>query len=129
MAMRVVTMSSLGKKYHIQESIKQPLKWPLHMEVNFLTAWGKQARHHGIHQHALSAARQLDDLAGRYKKIFKQDLGTSTIETAKVLWDIGQGTEAIRMLQVFEREVYNTDRYKDISKPKLLARLVSITAV
>lgn len=126
MAMRQATFGSLAKRNHLRVHTCIDEKKARYMEAQALVGCCKMARKHGVLQHALSAATQLNKVVPACKAVGLDISGASTLQAANVLWEQGQGLPSIKMLQALEIDSTLSSQSMVVRRAKLLAKLVGI---
>lgn len=127
MAMRQATFGSLAKREHLRNATGVDLRAARLFEAKALVDCCKMARSHGVLQHSLSAATQLSKVVGPCREAGVDIGAVACLQAAKVLWDDGQGSEGISMLQVLSRAKGISSQPVPVSLPKVLAQLVCST--
>lgn len=123
--MRQTTFGSLAKRNHLRIRTNIDEKKARYMEAQVLVGCCKMARKHGVLQHALSAATQLNKIVPSCKEVGLNITGVATLQAANVLWEDGQGVPSIKMLQTLENDNTANSQSIEVGRAKLLAKLVS----
>ena len=121
---RETLFSSVSKSKNLQQILRISPADARHVEVRALLASSKLSRHHEALQTSLAATTYLGRLVQSSEEIGLKIKAAAQYEGASVLWDQGEMTASIRMLQDL---VHGTDLEKQaiqIGKPELLAKLV-----
>lgn len=95
------------------------------IETRALLASSKVSRHHGALQTSLATATYLVRLVGPCEEVGVNITAGSKYEEANVLWDQGEMTASIRMLQDLEHNIGLSGQAVQVGKPELLAKLVT----
>nr|POF14048.1 serine/threonine-protein kinase tel1 [Quercus suber] len=93
------------------------------IEARSLVTISTSARQHGVLQEALSASTQLSLLAGQAKSLGLRVEAAAKVETASVLWDMGETTVSVKMLQDVVKEDSIAQEDIVVGLPGLLARI------
>ncbi len=83
------------------------------------------SRSHGDLQNSLTTATYLSDLLGSTQTLGIKVEAAIEYEAARVLWDQGEMSASIKMLQLLDTSVDLRKQTIRVGKPELLARLVS----
>ena len=118
--------SMLSKSNSLQGLINISPRDARRIESRVLLASSALSRHHIAHQSALTTATYLTQLVQPCKDIGVSIGAAVEYEGANVLWDQGEMSASIRMLQDLlpGLETRHQDVY--VGKPELLAKLVRI---
>ena len=84
------------------------------------------SRAHGAIQNALSTVTYLTELVKPCKEVGVDISAIVRLASANVLWDHGEMAASIRMLQDLQGLPDSNIQLVEVSKPELLAKLVSI---
>ena len=84
------------------------------------------SRTHGAIQNALSTVTYLTELVKSCKDVGVDISAVVWLASSNVLWDQGEMTASIRMLRDLQELLDSPSQLIQVSKPELLARLVSI---
>ncbi|RPB23770.1 hypothetical protein L211DRAFT_786209 [Terfezia boudieri ATCC MYA-4762] len=124
MAIRQATFSSIAKRRHLQENSNIDLKVARLYQAKALISFCELARSHKVLQHALSASTHLNKIVDLCAEVALDISAATTLQTASVLWDQGEATSSIRLLQGLENANLNVIQ-QDISvgRTELLATL------
>ena len=124
---RETLFSTLSKDNHLQAMLKISVRDARNIESRALLASSSMNRRHGALQSALATATYLSQLVDTCDQVGVKISAAALLEGANVLWDHGEMSASIRMLQELE---HGTDlRFQDVQvgRPELLAKLVSVT--
>lgn len=127
--MRRTTFSSLAKQDHLRAATQTDLRTARLLEVKTLVGTCKMARSHKVLQHALSAATHLEKLVEPCKQLGVDISAISTLQSANVLWELGESVTSIRMLQGLGADAEDLSQSVVVGRAKLLAKLVCILIV
>ena len=94
------------------------------VETQALLASSKISRYHGMLQNALSTATYLSHLIEPCEEIGLNVVAAVRYEGANVLWDQGEMTASVRMLQELEFDSRLQAQDIQVGKPEILAKLV-----
>lgn len=125
MAIRQTTFSSIAKRRHLQKNANIDLKVARLYQAKALISFCELARSHKVLQHALSVSTHLNKIVDLCAEVALDISAVTTLQTASVLWDQGETTSSIRLLQGLENARLDVIR-QDISvgRTELLATLV-----
>ena len=123
---RETLFSSLSKKPKLQNLLKTSLRDARFLESRQLLASSHMSRAHGAIQNALSTVTYLTELVKPCKEVGVDVSAVVRLASANVLWDQGEMTASIRILQDLQQVSDSHVQLTDVSKPELLAKLVSI---
>lgn len=123
---RETLFSSLSKKPKLQELLRTSQRDALSLESHLLLASSNMSRAHGAIQEALSTVTYLTELVKPCKEVGVDISAVVRLASANVLWDQGEMTASIRMLQDLRGLLDSNAQAVEVSKPELLAKLVSI---
>ncbi|KAL7272152.1 Serine/threonine-protein kinase tel1 [Rhizina undulata] len=123
MAMRQAAFGSLSKRQHLRDSAQIDTKTARLIEAKSLVGCIKMARSHKVLQHSLSAATHLSKVVQPCKDVGLDLNAVATLQVANVLWDQGQRTSSIRMLQTLKDNSLSTKQCMVVGKAKLMAKL------
>ena len=121
---RETLLSSLSKNKRLQEFLKTSQRESRALEINALLASSKMNRHHGALQNSLATATYLNQLIVPCGEVGLNITAAVQFESANVLWDQGELTASIRMLQDLRNKFNADSQLVHVGKPELLARLV-----
>ena len=96
------------------------------LESLVLLASSRMSRAHGAIQNALSTVTYLTELVEPCKEVGVDVSAVVLMASADVLWDQGEMSASIRMLQDLQGSSDSHVQLVEVSKPELLAKLVSI---
>ena len=123
---RETLFSSLSKKPKLQDLLKTSQRDALSLESHILLTSSRMSRTHGAIQNALSTVTYLTELVKPCKEV-GVDISTAVrLASANVLWDQGEMTASIRMLQDLQELLDSHNQLVEVSKPELLTKLVSL---
>ena len=123
---RETIFSSLSKKSKLQDLLKTSQRDARSLESHLLLASSEMSRVHGAIQNTLSTVTYLTGLVKPCKEVGVNISAAVRLASANVLWDQGEMTASIRMLQDLESMLGSHLQLIEVSKPELLAKLVSI---
>lgn len=125
---RETLFSSVSRSKNLQGILKVSPREARVIEARALLASCKISRHHGALQSSLATATYLARLVGPCEEVGVTIKAGSKYEEANVLWDQGEMTASIRMLQDLEQKFGVNGQNIQIGKPELLAKLVISSA-
>ena len=123
---RETLFSSLSKKPKLQNLLKTSQRDARSLESYILLASSHMSRAHGAIQNALSTVTYLTELVKPCKEVGVDISAGVRLASANVLWDHGEMAASIRMLQDLQGLPDSNTQLVEVSKPELLAKLVSI---
>lgn len=123
---RETLFSSLSKKPKLQNLLKSSQRDARSLECLSLLASSHMSRAHGAIQNALSTVTYLTELVKPCKEVGVDVSAIVRLASANVLWDHGEMAASIRMLQDLQGLPDSNIQLVEVSKPELLAKLVSI---
>ena len=82
------------------------------------------SRRHEAPQNTLATATYLNQLIKPSEEVGVNIKAAVQFESANVLWDQGEMTASIRMLQDLRTDIASSSSFIHVGKPKLLAKLV-----
>ena len=126
---RETLFSSLSKRPKLQELLKTTQRDARSLESHLLLASSHMSRAHGAIQNALSSVTYLTELVKPCKDVGVDIEAVVQLASANVLWDQGEMTASIRMLQDLQGSIDSHAQLVEVSKPELLAKLVSIKRI
>lgn len=121
---RETLFSSLSKRKTLQDFVKTSRRDSLTFESNALVASSKMSRLHGALQNALATATYLTQLVDSCEDAGINITAAVQLESANVLWDHGEMTASIRMLQDLLQKFDSKSQLIHVGKSELLAKLV-----
>ena len=124
---RETLFSSLSKKPKLQNLLKTSQRDARSLESHTLLASSHMSRAHGAIQNALSTVTYLTELVKPCKEVGVDISAVVRLASADVLWDHGEMAASIRMLQDLQGLPDSHIQLVEVSKPELLAKLVSIS--
>lgn len=125
---RETLFSSVSRSKNLQGILKVSPREARAIESRALLASSQISRHHGALQTSLATATYLARLVGPCEEVGVNIVAGSKYEEANVLWDQGEMTASIRMLQDLERNIGLSGQAIHVGKPELLAKLVTASA-
>ncbi|KAI5811100.1 hypothetical protein DFH27DRAFT_8872 [Peziza echinospora] len=125
LSIRQSTFGSITKRLHLQNKTQLPLKAARLYEASSLISICELSRSHKVLQHSLSAASQLHELVEPCQQIGLDISAAATLQAASVLWEQGETTASIRMLQDLDK-TGNLINRQEITPER--AQLLSTTA-
>ena len=126
---RETLFSSLSKRSKLQDLLKTSQRDARSLESHVLLASSHMSRTHGAIQNALSTVTYLTELVKPCREVGVDISAVVRLATANVLWDQGEMTASIRMLQDLQGLLDSHAQLVEVSKPELLAKLVSINSI
>ncbi|KAI9716271.1 MAG: hypothetical protein M1812_005496 [Candelaria pacifica] len=120
---RETLLSSLSKNSHLQTMLRISQRDSRLIEVEALLASSRTCRDHGALQNSLTAATYLSNLIEPCGMLDLNILAAVQTEEASVLWDQGEMTASIRVLQNLCTSVDLTKESIHVGKSGLLATL------
>ncbi len=121
---RETLFSSLSKKSHIQTMLRISQGESRLIEVNALLESSRMCRNHGALQNSLTAATYLSNLIEPCEMLGLTITAAVQSEAASVLWDQGEMTASIRILQSLNTSIDLSKQSVHLGKSGLLAKLV-----
>lgn len=125
---RETLFSSLSKRRRLQTLVKTTLRDARAIECDILLASSKMSRSHGALQHALARATHLTQLCKPCEDAGVNIAAAVQFETAQVLWDQGEMSTSIKILQDLQSDLRPGHESSHMGRPELLARLVGFAA-
>ena len=126
---RETLFSSLSKKPKLQDLLKISQRDARSLESHILLASSHMSRTHGAIQNALSTVTYLTELVKPCKEVGVDISAVVRLASANVLWDQGEMTASIGMLQDLQGLQEPHTQLIEVSKPGLLAKLVSTVLI
>lgn len=126
---RETLFSLLSSSSQLQNTIHTAPKETRAIEVECLLSSSALARKHGALQDALASATYLADLVPDCAKVGMTVEATAQYEAAKVLWDQGEQTTSIGILQQLDADLESKHKDSAVRRSSLLAMLVSLIFV
>ena len=126
MSCRETLLSSLSKSKTLQGFLKVSQRDARALESRALLASSRISRYHGALQNSLTAVTYLSQLIGHCEEVGLSIRTAVQVESANVLWDQGEMTASIRMLQDLQYSFDENSHLNHVGKPQLLAKLVII---
>jgi serine-protein kinase ATM len=124
---RETLLSSLSKNKNLQAVLKTSQRDSRSLEITALLASSKMSRHHGALQNSLATATYLNRLIEPCEEVGLNIAAAVQFESANVLWDQGELTASIRILQDLQNRSDAESQLIHVGKPELLAKLVEKT--
>ncbi len=121
---RETLFSSLSKNSQLQDLLKTSQRDARSIESRALLASSNMSRRHDALQNTLAIATYLNQLIGPCEEAGVNIKAAVQFESANVLWDQGEMTASIRMLQDLQTTIDMTSDFIRIGKSELLAKLV-----
>ena len=122
---RETLFSSLSKRSKLQDLLKTSQRDARSLESHVLLASSHMSRTHGAIQNALSTVTYLTELVKPCREVGVDISAVVRLASANVLWDQGEMTASIRMLQDLQGLLDSHTQLVEVSKPELLAKIVS----
>jgi len=123
---RETLFSSLSKNSRLQDILKISHRDARSIESRVLLASSNMSRRHEALQNTLTIATYLNQLVGPCEKAGVNIKAAVQLESANVLWDQGEMTASIRILQDLQTSIDRNTNFIHIGKSELLAKLVRI---
>lgn len=120
---RETLFSSLSKKPKLQDLLKTSQRDARSLESHLLLESSHMSRAHGAIQNALSTVTYLTELVTPCKEVGVDIGAVVRLASANVLWDQGEMTASIRILQDLQVSLESRGQLIEVSKPELLAKL------
>lgn len=124
---RETLFGSLSKSNRLQSLLKTTQREARTVESETLLALSKMSRSHGALQHALTRVTYLNRLIKPCEDAGVTISAAVQFETARVLWDHGETSTSIKMLQDLLKDPEMTSQSIKVGRPDLFATLVSET--
>jgi ataxia telangiectasia mutated family protein len=118
-------LSTLSKRPILQKLLNINAKDARHVEVNAAIVSSRINRAHGALQNSLRTATYLNGLVGPCNDLGLRVEAAARLEVANALWDQGESTTSIRMLQDLESLPSLNQQDIRIPKSTILAKLAS----
>ncbi|KAK8157420.1 hypothetical protein IWX90DRAFT_323614 [Phyllosticta citrichinensis] len=125
---RETLFSLMSKKSSLQSMVDTKPKELRRCQQEALTDSVDIFRRHGALQESLTAATYLMDLVEPCRKVQLETEADAKYQIALVLWDQGEKTTSVRMLQKLEEETRNADGEQVVSRAALLTMLGNYTS-
>lgn len=122
---RETLFSSLSKRSKLQDLLKTSQRDARSLESHVLLASSHMSRTHGAIQNALSTVTYLTELVKPCREVGVDISAVVRLASANVLWDQGEMTASIRMLQDLQGLLDLHAQLVEVSKPELFAKIVS----
>lgn len=122
---RETLFSSLSKRSKLQDLLKTSQRDARSLESHVLLASSHMSRTHGAIQNALSTVTYLTELVKPCREVGVDISAVVRLASANVLWDQGEMTASIRMLQDLQGLLDSHAQLVEVSKPELFAKIVS----
>lgn len=124
---RETLLSLLSKKSHLQNIIGVSQQEIRLVEVNSILRSSRICRDHGALQNSLTAATYLTSIIEPCGKLGLEITAAVQSEEANVLWDQGEMTASIRILQNLNTSIDLSRQSIPVGKSGLLAQLVRMS--
>ena len=121
---RETLFSSVSKNRHLQDIVKASLRDARSIESRALLASSNMSRRHEVLQNTLATATYLNHLIEPCEEAGVNIKAAVQFESANVLWDQGEMTASIRILQNLHSNIDSTPNLIHVGKSELLAKLV-----
>lgn len=125
MSARETVFSSLGRQAHLQDMVNSSPRDARMVEIQALLESSQMSRRHGALQYSLTSATYLTSLIGPSDALGLNITAAAQNESANVLWDQGEMTASIRVLQDMNSSLDLRHQAVRVGKSELLAKLVS----
>lgn len=116
--------SSLSKNARLQGILKTSQHDAKLLESQVLLASSRMSRAHAAFQNALTAVTYLTQLAQSCQATGVDIVAAVHFESAHVLWEQGEMSTSIRMLQELQSNINPKAQSIHVGKPEVLAKLV-----
>lgn len=126
---RETLFGSLSKQPKLRDLLKISARDARSLESQLLLASSHMSRAHGAIQNALSTVTYLTELVEPCKEVGVDISAAVRLASANVLWDQGEMTASIRILQDLQEGLDSNVQLIEVSRPEVLAKLVSIETV
>ncbi|KAL9603048.1 MAG: hypothetical protein Q9219_001412 [cf. Caloplaca sp. 3 TL-2023] len=120
---RETLFSTLSKSSSFQDLTRTPLRDARIIEARALLSSSQMSRRHGALQNALAVTTYLNRLVQPCKDLGIDISAGVQLESANVLWDQGEMTASINMLQDLKANMTPGKHAIHVGKPELLAKL------
>ena len=128
MSCRESVFGALSKNNRLQDILKVSQHDALFLEAQVLLLSSKMSRAHGALQNALTAVTYLSMLISSCQNVGVNITAATHFESAQVLWEQGEMSTSVRMLQQLQSSIGLHEQSMHVGKPEVLAKLV-ITAL
>ena len=118
--------SSLSKSARLQNILKISQHDAKLLESQVLLASSRMSREHAAFQNALTSVTHLTSLSQSCQAAGVDILAAVSFESAQVLWDQGEMSTSIRMLQELQSSMHPKAQSIRVGKPEVLAKLVTL---
>lgn len=125
MSARDITFSTLARHPPLQEMFRCHAQDIRTIQVDAVLRFSRMTRKHGCLQASLAAAMFLSELIEPCEALGLSIRAIAQYEAANVLWDQGEMTASIRMLQNLRTGTDKPGKPLAVGSAELLARLVS----
>lgn len=122
---RETSFGSLTKRQALQTIVKTSLRDCRTLEARVLLMCSRMSRSHNALQNALTTATYLNQIVESSKAAGVEIDAAVRFESANVLWEQGEMTASIRMLQDIAKHPIPKSEVMGPGKAELLAKLVS----
>ncbi|KAI9879869.1 MAG: Serine/threonine-protein kinase tel1 [Pleopsidium flavum] len=120
---RETLTSALSRRSELQAIINIGPREACRLHVLALLESTRLSRSHGDLQNSLTTATYLSNLVAPYQALGIKIHAAVEYEAARVLWDQGEMTASIRMLQLLDSGIDLREQTIHVGRPELLARL------
>ena len=125
MSCRESMFSSLGKNARLQGILKVSRHDARFLESQIVLASSKMSRAHAAFQNALTAVTYLTRLTQSCQDAGINVAAAVQFESAQVLWEQGEMSTSIRMLQELQSSIKPKAQSIHVGRPEVLAKLVT----
>lgn len=123
---REALLSALSYRPELQTIVNTGPRETGRLHILALLNSTRISRSHGDLQNSLTTATYLSDLVASTHALGINVEAAVEYEAARVLWDQGEMSASIKMLQLLDTSVDLRKQTIHVGKPELLARLVSL---
>lgn len=123
---RETIFSTISKNAQLQNTVRTTKREALDIEVQALLASSRLSRSHGALPNALAATTYLNHLVEPCHEVGVYIEAAARYESAQVLWQEGEMSSSIRILQELRDNSSQKSQAHSIPSPELLATLVRI---
>lgn len=117
--------SSLCRNSRLQGILKVSYRDARFLECQVVLASSRMSRAHAAFQNALTAVTYLTGLTQQCEDAGVNVAAAVQFESAQVLWEQGEMSTSIRMLQELQSNVNPKAQLIHVGRPEILAKLVS----
>lgn len=125
MSTRENVFGILSRQTRLQQAVQASAQELRTLEVETILESSALSRSHGALQSSLKAAMYLSELTEPCKQMGIDIDSTAQLEAANVLWDQGEMTASIGILQNIRRGMTSENTTMHVGPAELLAKLVS----